>query len=365
MDLNLHLAYANLMSGYGKLEWGLWHELTALGVTVALSGAYSPDFVRAMHRDDQAMPAGIMLRGGPVTPWPRPESRAAITLVFGNPFKADPWLVRTTRHWLYTMTETDLMNPDWVNEINAHYERVIVPVLPLVDVLEASGVTVPIHVVPIGLDTLPPIAPALRRPANPAGRIVLGYSLGGSRKGALHTIMAFKAVFSDRPDAQLWIKMRSYDTVPNSWIWGCQDPQIQLLTGSWGETAWRRLLTLADWFVFPSRGEGYGMPPREAVLYAQTPAVVTPFLGMYDAEHWAYPVAIQRMIPAVFEADTVNAKGARWAEPSLDGLIARLAWLDEHDAEAQDCAVAGQQYLSQFTHRRAAEQVLALLERYA
>ena len=350
LTLNLHLAYANAQAGYGKFEMGLWRELVALGVTVTPSGKWTADFA---HDLPEAVQATLGRRvSGP------------ITLVIGNPFNADPWLVRTTRAWLYTMTETDRMNPKWVAEINARFERVIVPAPPLVQVLHDSGVKKPVHVVPIGIDFVPPLSEPT--PWRRKGRLVLGYSLGDARKGADATIMAFKRVFGKRPEAQLWIKARSYDMGPKSFLDGCQDEQIQILKGSWSEHAWQRLLSMADMFVFPSRGEGFGMPPREAVYYAGLPTVATPWLGMWDAAEWAYPVAIKRMIPAHFSEDTVNAPNALWADPDLEDLGDRLAWLDEHAQEACEKAKDGQRYIAEhYTHRRSAEEMISLLEQFA
>lgn len=348
--LNLHLAYANVRTGYGKFEIGLWRELVGLGVIVTPSGKWTADFAHDLPdavRDTLSQPR----RSGPVT------------LVIGNPFNVDPWLVRTTRAWLYTMTETDRMNPKWVAEINARFERVIVPAPPLVQVLEESGVRKPVHVIPIGIDFLPPLGESVSWQRK--GRLVLGYSLGDARKGADATILAFKQVFGKCPSAQLWIKARSYDMGPKSFLDGCQDDQIQVLNGTWSETAWQRLLSMADMFIFPSRGEGFGMPPREAVYYAGLPTVATPWLGMWDAEEWAYPVAIRRMITAHFSEDTVNATDALWADPDLNDLTTRLAWLDEHEGEACEKARAGQEYIAQhYTHRQSAEKMIELLEQY-
>lgn len=185
----------------------------------------------------------------------------------------------------------------------------------------------------------------------------LGYSLGDMRKGAEITIMAFKKAFANDPRFQLWIKSNG-----RGWIEGNRDPQIKVISEQLSERDWYNLLASADCFVFPSRGEGFGLPPREATL-ARTPTIATRWLGMHDVDQWGFPINVLELRPAPFEGGA-NHKDAAWGEPSEEHLIAQMRHVVDHYDEALAKAEAGRHYLQQVTWAKCAAEILQLVAKH-
>ncbi len=265
------------------------------------------------------------------------------------------------RKWLYTMSESTRVSSAWVGAINRHVERVLVPCPGLVEAYRQSGVTVPIH--DVG-GAVPPMPFVERDPFAPPGKsgpfTFLTYSLGDMRKGAELAILAFKRLFGGDKRFRLVVKCRDDET----WLSGCRDEQIEVVQGKTSETEWLSLLSRAHAFVFPSRGEGYGMPPREATLTG-LPTIATEWLGMWDVQSWGLPVAVKELRPCVFGEWEANAEGALWAEPDAEALDRQMAWVVERYGESLKAAEAGRRFLlandsSQAFGRR----IIALLEAY-
>ncbi|MBX3081714.1 MAG: glycosyltransferase [Anaerolineae bacterium] len=251
------------------------------------------------------------------------------------------------------MSESTRVSDEWVADINTLYQGVMVPAPDLVRIYRESGIRVPVHYVPMGVT--PPTA-AMRRQQRGDRFVFLTYSLGEMRKGAELAVMAFKELFGGDPRFELLIKTPA-ERAP--WHHAVQNEQISIVNGSLSEQAWAELLAEADCFVFPSRGEGFGLPPREATLVG-TPAIATEWLGLWDVSEWGYPIGVQELRPAPFLGDA-NHPNALWAEPNMDDLRALMTFAVEHHREALDKADCGQAYLSTFTWEAAAKGVLDVI----
>jgi len=93
------------------------------------------------------------------------------------------------------------------------------------------------------------------------------------------------------------------------------------------------LYGFADAFVWGSRGEGWGYPPREAAATG-LPVITAAHSGMTDAGDWAYVVPHTTGRPAYFR----HWGGAcgRLYEPDWDEMIDRMRWVVEHRDEAKE-----------------------------
>lgn len=312
----------NTYSGYGRYELGLAKALERAGATLHLV----PD------------PA-----------WP--------TVVVGF---AD-WLttphIAGTRRYLATLTESTLVSERWVDLINRHAAGVLLPTESLCAVYRDSGVTVPVYDIGYAVDAprvVEPIAPRRRRPFR-----FLTYSYGDMRKGADLAIFAFLRCFRGDTGYELVVKAREgYDT---TWLRAIQDePQISVVSGVQGETAWANLLLSAHCFVFPSRAEGIGLPPREATLLG-VPTIATEWLGMDDAARWCYPLPVRALHPAHYDEWEANREGALWAEPDNMRLAELMESVVDDYETAQMVALQGADYLRGQTWERVGERIVAAL----
>lgn len=309
----------NPFTGYGKVEWGLSHGLADAGVSLDLPGSRR-------------------------------------TLIVGNAHWLNHHALQRCEKWLYTMSESTQVSPGWVKVINQRAARVLVPCPALVDIYRESGVTVPIDAVGLGVDLDEP--PYTRHRAATNRFTFLTYSLGDMRKGAELVIMAFKRQFGGDPRFHLVIKCRE----SRSWLTGCQDDQIEVVAGEIAEGQWHRLLARAKAFVFASRAEGWGMPPREATL-AGLPTIGTQWLGLWDIDIWGYPVRVRELRPATYDVWEANAKGACWAEPDPDHLAAQMRYVVDHYEEAVHRTRRGRDYLKgTYSWKQVGRNILQTLE---
>lgn len=299
----------NPATGYGKMELGLEVGFSAIGADVA---TYTSNRAGKRRKSD-------------------------VTLIVGNAY----WLekLHCGRTWLYTMSETTAPSAGWVELMNRYCERVLVPAPELVQYYAAAGVTVPVHFVPLGCDWNPPRYHA-RRKGEPF--IWLTYSLGDTRKGADLTILAFHRLFQGDKRHRLVIKCRDNP----GWLTGLHNEQIELITGETTDAEWYRLLEKSHAFIFPSRGEGFGLPPREATLTG-LPTAATRWLGMRDVGMWGFPIRVERLKPAPVDPafTQANAEGAYWSEPDACDLDRQMTCIYEHYEDALKRALEGRVYL--------------------
>jgi glycosyltransferase involved in cell wall biosynthesis len=261
--------------------------------------------------------------------------------------------VRGTRRWLATLTESTLVSEHWVELINAEAAGVLLPTESLCDVYRNSGVTVPLvnigyAVEPVG-DPVP-----LRVPGKPFS--FLTYTYGDVRKGADMVITAFMALYKDNPDYELVIKAREgYDT---TWmVTMANQPGIRVVGGQQSGESWADLLRESHCFVFPSRAEGIGLPPREATLM-HIPTIATRWLGMDDVGAWGCALDVEKYEPCQYDDYEANREGALWAKPSWQQLKGWMNLIPKHYADAYALAVNGAAYLRGKTWQAVGEKIL-------
>jgi glycosyltransferase involved in cell wall biosynthesis len=285
-------------------------------------------------------------------------SRLTIALMPPHELKALP-----ARQWLSTMYEGTGLPDDWARHVNEKAERVIVPCEWLVEVFRENGVLkrVPIDVVPGGVD--PEEFPVLDFPV-PDHRPYTFLSFGdrGSRKGSDLAWQAFYRAFGDCPDVRLVVKTlagglpelttaRIKDDAGN--IVG--DPRISL----WRETSdsLADVFSLVDCFVYPTRGEGWGLPPREAACMG-LPVICTRYGGTaVGIDEWAVPINTLRPVHSRLRG------GGQWAEPDVEEVAHLMRWCYEHRDEAKQKGLQAARWLrANQTWAQSAQALIALLE---
>lgn len=273
-----------------------------------------------------------------VSPTPEPSN---ITLVVGVPEYGQRSNMGN-RLWLFTMIESNKMSQEWVSAINSTYERVIVPSPDQVQYLFDSGITIPVHYVSLGCDLFMPYLKPRTTPTNRPFTF-LTYSYGDNRKGAELVVSAFLELYGGDDSKRLVIKAR--DSYHVQWMQTVsKQAQIEIVSGVISNAHWLHLLETSDCFVFPSRAEGYGLPPREATL-SQVPTIATRWLGLWDIDQWGYGIDVESLAPVFFDDQTNNAPDAKWAHPSMDSLKLHMqAVVDDYDA-ALVKAARGREYL--------------------
>jgi len=215
-----------------------------------------------------------------------------------------------------TMFESDRVPESWGDPLNA-CEAISVPSRFLVDVLHQSGVRKPVTVHPLGINTT--YAPQTRMPGRkPFTFLCLGDRW--RRKGWDVAAIAFNAAFGQDPAYKLIIKARE-----GGMNFEIEHPHIEIIRQDMTDQDLLALLGQVDAYVFPTRGEGFGLPPREAAATG-LPVIVTDWGGTADdLTRWAYPLRY-KLIPAWGDHEDLRGTG-QWAEPDVEHLVEQMRYV--------------------------------------
>lgn len=322
----------NPNTGYGQVELGLMRGMLDAGLAVSLCDRYT-----------------------------RPRVADAPTIVTGSPEWGE---YMPGRLWALTMSESTKCSDVWVESFNRLFERVFVPAPFLVEVYKDSGIEIPVHVVPLGVDYQPPeyinhypaFPPGWNNIEYPSVAFNwLTYSLGDTRKGSELAMMAFNRLFAGDERHHLYIKCRDNPL----WLTGLEDPQMTIVRGEITQKEWYDLLGMCHAFIFPSRGEGFGYPPRQAVL-SGLPTIAVEAHGTWDVRQWGYPLPVAEMRPAQFSTVDANGESGMWWEPDKTCIDAQMSAIIEDYPAALEKAREGRDYLLQ--HFTWAKTVQAMTE---
>jgi glycosyltransferase involved in cell wall biosynthesis len=260
------------------------------------------------------------------------------------------------RIWNYTMWESTALEPRWFPPIRKNVTRLIVPHEFLVEVFPGRLTNdCPVHVVPGGTnpDEFPVTAFSPFETGRPYAFLALGDR--GNRKGWDAVWRCFYQAFGDSPDVRLIVKTRQ-GGLPDMWSAGW-DNRVTFYRDD--VDTMRDVYAMADCFVFPSRGEGWGMPPREFAMTGK-PAIVTRWSGLEAGiDHWAIPLNKITMAPSNLPG------GGDWAMTDDDELTERMRWVFDHRDEARQNGLQAAQWLrDNQTWDHSAQAIIRLLEKY-
>ncbi len=231
--------------------------------------------------------------------------------------------------------ETTIIPSSWIGRINA-CSALFVPCKQNMDAFRESGVTIPIELIHWGID--PEKFYELERPE----RDVFTFGTMGAlskRKGTDILLAAFQQAFPVEKDVRLICK-----TSYHGFMGAVKDPRIQIdMTPVPHDELMQNFFKPVDCFVFPTRGEGFGLTPLEAMATG-IPAIVTGWSGpveyMNNEVGWLINYNID---PAKEFTDNVYREDCgKWATPSLDHLVhlMRHAYNNRAEVRAKGKAAA-------------------------
>lgn len=240
----------------------------------------------------------------------------------------------------YTMFETDQLpagHTPWTGRhdspaeaINDTLDLLLTPSQFCVDVFRDHGVTIPIEVIPNGVN--PRHFSYIKRPERKQFTFLMLATLT-LRKNPGAVISAFSALFRDNPDVRLVLKTQSGTLGHMQFNKEMGDIEVIDQTATLSDI--RRYYEEADCFVFPSRGEGFGMPPLEAMATG-LPTIVADNTGMRDFANEKYNYVIHKNVKTPAERYP-KAWGdvGNWYEPDYDELKAHMWDIYTHQDEAK------------------------------
>jgi glycosyltransferase involved in cell wall biosynthesis len=172
---------------------------------------------------------------------------------------------------LLSMWEADKLPSVWIKAINSLNLPVLAPSKFSADVFRNSGVKVPVIDFPLGVDKE---FYEYRERIFPTDRPFRFLSIGKfePRKNGNTLLRCFNRTFPGRDDIELYIKTRERFIPSDSGR--SASTQIKFFSKTVSEKELRELYYSCNAFVYPSRGEAFSFPPRNAILTGM-PTLVT------------------------------------------------------------------------------------------
>lgn len=321
-------------TGYADAADRLVRAVRATGTGVELRALHAPPDgaprLVASARDDS--PGQRARRGRPTVAHLIPERCAAVRAAVGT---GGPLLA-------HTVWETDRLPGHWPALLDA-VDGVIVPSGWNRDVFAASGVSVPIEVVP-HVACAPSPGDAGEALALDDDLVVF-YVIGrwDRRKAIDAAVEAFLRAFRADDPVVLVVKTTPRVEMPPVAAWGTSDPmawttgwqvahllsrhrdppRVQLAVGPWSEAQIAGLHHRGDCYLTLARGEGWGMGAFDAAAHGN-PVIATGWGGFLEYLDDDGATLVGHRVVAVESDASSYAPDQRWAEPDLDHAVELL-----------------------------------------
>ena len=337
-----YFGYFTPFGGYGIANLAWVKYLKRLKVDVSVNAKFVPlpgtDEYKVLTPEERRM-------------FKRPYKKQRIGIIETTPFNFN--LLDTDIKIANTMAETDKIGPEWVLACNL-MDQIIVPNEFYKKVFKQCGVEKPIEVIPHGVNT-----ELYKFYARPKREYFTFGSCGylNNRKGAIEIIRAFASEF----DIEEPVKLRLHTTDPDlGWYKNQTDPRIEITDELWPFNKLNEFYQSLDCFVFPSRAEGIGYPPREAMATG-CPAILMNYSGLEEIADLGY-----KLKPDGFErVNPMREQPGRWATINISELMYWMRYAYEHKLESYNMGIAASKEISnRFNWSTCASKLVNLLTKY-
>lgn len=193
----------------------------------------------------------------------------------------------------------------------------------------ASGLDIPIRIVPLGID------PAIfnYQPIR-TDRVVFGaagrMAHGGARKGINEVIYAFQKAFPIKKYPHVRLRVKAFEDCNVDSVSG--DPRIDVIKKFLSSEELAKWLGTLTCFVSAAKGEGWGLLQHESMAMGR-PVVTSIYGGLAEFMERSNSFHVRyRLNPG---GTFYNGCGV-WCEPDEDDLIATLRYVHDHPEEVVD-----------------------------
>lgn len=259
---------------------------------------------------------------------------------------------------IYTMFESDHIPDEWLDYLEAA-DMVIVPSKWCQSVFAKSGIKA--TVIPLGYDDT--VFQYMEREDKRERRrdfTFLHYNAFNVRKGFLEVFNAFVKEFQPDEPVRLVLKTTlSHMPIP---ILKSKYPNIDVIMDKMSQKQLLNICQRADCFVFPSRGEGFGITPLEAMATG-LPAIIPNAHGIseYFNPECMYEVKVKETCPGLY-LRYKNQNVGNMVVCDVDDLRAQMRYVYEHEKEARLRGKAASEYVKQWTFAKTAKALKAIFD---
>jgi glycosyltransferase involved in cell wall biosynthesis len=248
------------------------------------------------------------------------------------------------------MFESDKIPDDWIDYLQIA-DEIWVPSKWCQATFAKAGIKT--TVVPLGYDQTV-FTPIYRQEANKTRRdfTFLHYDAFNIRKGFVEVFKAFTSEFNKTEPVKLILKTRQTQSpLP---ITKSEYPNIECVYGKVDNSELHKLMEHSDVFLFPSRGEGFGMTPLEAMATGM-PAIVPNAHGLteYFNADCMYEVPVAEKCPALY-ARYKNQDVGDMVICDIPALRKKMRWCYEHQSEVITTGLKAQEYAKNWTFEKTA-----------
>jgi glycosyltransferase involved in cell wall biosynthesis len=336
--INLYCPAFGVADGYGHVAERLSLGLEDLGVKVTLAGSPRP----AGHLEAERIF--------------RAEREVAQTIVYLSQPTSWSRQGRDRRAIGFSMYECTELPAIWYEKLRV-VDEIWVPCEWNRGIFQ-SLTDRPVSVVPFGVDAK---AFKFKRRERGAKLRFLHFATVGSeyRKGADLAVAAFKAAFQDRDDVELVLRSTKPSMLQRD------DPRVSILHGLVTTEKLADFYRNFDALIYPSRGEGFGLIPLEAMATGM-PAIHSGLTGMAEYADLGLLVDARPTTSMVGVGDVGRfQKVGTWYEPLVDSIVDRLREIDtNYDAVMDKAESDAASIAAHWTWDRAARVFQARLERW-
>lgn len=259
---------------------------------------------------------------------------------------------------IYTMFESDKIPDDWIDYLKSA-DLVLVPSKWCSDVFAKSGIKT--MVVPLGYDdNIFKYKARINKRKAKKPFVFLHYNAFNIRKGFLEVLKAFNKAF-DKTEPVKMIFKTTLEQLPLP-ITPAEYPNIEIIRGKVSQTELLDILHKSDCFVFPSRGEGFGMTPLEAMATG-IPAIIPNAHGIseYFNQKYMYEVKIESTCPALYSRYKGQDVG-KMVICDIDDLAKQMRYVYEHQDEALQKGEMVSEYVKSWTYKNTANTLKGIID---
>ncbi len=274
------------------------------------------------------------------------------------------------------MFETSKAPASYVSAIN-RFNGLIVPCELNRQMFRNGGVTIPIYVVPYGVDTqlFNPEGPARELGRGEGDYVFLSVFGWSARKGPDILIQAFLREFTADDHVRLVIKTHdgSLLNLPRDWyervaagVPSPRPPRVEILTEDLTPEEIAMLYRSADCYVMPSRGEAIGLPYLESMA-SGLPVIATGWGGQIEflGPESGYLVPFQLVPAHPDQTSNLYQPDQLWAEVDEGALRAVMRRVYVMPEEGRAKGRAGRQVAEQWNWQRSGAGFVKALESIA
>lgn len=268
--------------------------------------------------------------------------------------------MRTDVRLIMTMFESDKIPEDWPEYLKMA-DEVIVPSKWCADVFAKSGVKA--TVVPLGYNDK--VFTYQDRPVpvkDDKPFTFIHYQSFNQRKGFSEVFKAFNEEFKHNENVRLILKTTEKKApIP---IMPSEYPNIEVVTDKMPEEDLLKLLRQCNCMVYPSRGEGFGITPLEAMATGM-PAIVPNAHGIseYFNSNYMLEVKVSGSCPGLYR----SAKGhdvGKMVICDVEDLKKQMRHAFNNQAEMKELGKSASEYVKRFTYEKTAEALADILKKW-